>query len=52
MTAPVTLVLGGGVVGSAAVWDLTRRGHRVTIADRDESIAGSVGSATVPQSRT
>jgi lysine 6-dehydrogenase len=26
-------VLGGGIVGSAAAWDLVRRGHRVTLAD-------------------
>ncbi len=30
-----TLVLGSGIVGSAAVWDLVRRGHDVTVADVD-----------------
>lgn len=34
MTAPRTLVLGSGIVGSAAAWDLSRRGHLVTVADR------------------
>ena len=32
-----TLVLGAGIVGSAAVWDLVRRGHDVTVADADIS---------------
>jgi lysine 6-dehydrogenase len=32
---PVTLVLGAGIVGRAAVWDLVRRGHHVTVADQD-----------------
>ncbi|MGI9585400.1 MAG: saccharopine dehydrogenase C-terminal domain-containing protein [Acidimicrobiia bacterium] len=31
-----TLVLGAGIVGSAAVWDLRRRGHDVSVADADE----------------
>lgn len=30
-----TLVLGSGIVGSAATWDLVRRGHDVTVADAD-----------------
>ena len=34
MTSPRTLVLGSGIVGSAAAWDLVRRGHDVTLADR------------------
>ena len=32
---PNTVVLGAGIVGSAAVWDLVRRGHAVTVADAD-----------------
>jgi lysine 6-dehydrogenase len=34
-----TLVLGAGIVGSAAVWDLLRRGHDVTVADSDGDAA-------------
>jgi lysine 6-dehydrogenase len=37
-----TLVLGAGIVGSAAVWDLVRRGHSVTVADADAGAATSV----------
>ncbi len=33
------LVLGAGIVGSAAAWDLRRRGFDVVIADSDESAA-------------
>jgi len=40
-----TLVLGSGIVGSAAVWDLVRRGHDVTVADVDLSAAESVAAA-------
>ncbi len=36
------LVLGTGIVGSAAIWDLQRRGHTVMAADAD---AGSVSGA-------
>ena len=32
-------MLGSGIVGSAAAWDLVRRGHDVTIADTDISTA-------------
>jgi len=34
-----TLVLGSGIVGSAAAWDLERRGHHVTVADADPDVA-------------
>jgi len=34
-----SLVLGSGIVGRAAVWDLSRRGHRVTVADLDGAAA-------------
>ena len=34
-----TLVLGAGIVGRAAVWDLVRRGHQVTVGDADETTA-------------
>lgn len=30
-----TLVLGSGIVGTAAAWDLVRRGHDVSVADAD-----------------
>jgi lysine 6-dehydrogenase len=38
------LVLGTGIVGSAATWDLVRRGHDVTVADKDGATANRVGS--------
>ncbi len=37
-----TLVLGAGIVGSAAVWDLVRRGHTVAVADSDPEAASRV----------
>jgi len=43
--APHTLVLGGGIVGTAAAWDLHRRGHEVVIADRDPAVGGVAGAA-------
>jgi lysine 6-dehydrogenase len=42
---PNTLVLGAGIVGSAAVWDLVRRGHTVTVADADPVIADDIAAA-------
>jgi len=39
-----TLVLGSGIVGSAAAWDLIRRGHAVTVADADADAVERVGS--------
>jgi len=39
-----TLVLGSGIVGSAAASDLDRRGHSVTVADADAASVSSVGS--------
>jgi lysine 6-dehydrogenase len=39
-----TLVLGAGIVGSAAVWDLVRRGHTVTVADADREAASAVAA--------
>ena len=41
-----TLVLGSGIVGTAAAWDLVRRGHDVTIADVDVDSAGSAALAS------
>jgi lysine 6-dehydrogenase len=38
-----TLVLGSGIVGRAAAWDLLRRGHEVTVADVDASVARRLG---------
>lgn len=40
-----TLVLGTGIVGSAAVWDLVRRGHAVTVADTDLAAAQSAAAS-------
>ena len=40
-----TVVLGAGIVGSAAVWDLVRRGHTVTVADTDGDAAAAVATA-------
>jgi lysine 6-dehydrogenase len=39
-----TLVLGSGIVGSAAAWDLKRRGHHVTVADADVEAVEQLGS--------
>jgi lysine 6-dehydrogenase len=39
-----TLVLGSGIVGSAAAWDLIRRGHAVTVADADVDAVEQLGS--------
>ena len=40
-----SLVLGAGIVGSAAVWDLRRRGHDVTVADVDEDATERIAHA-------
>jgi len=40
-----TLVLGAGIVGSAAVWDLRRRGHEVTVADANVETVERIASA-------
>ena len=42
---PRTLVLGAGIVGRAATWDLDRRGHAVTLADVDGDLAVANASA-------
>ncbi len=38
-----TVVLGAGIVGRAAAWDLDRRGHDVTVTDADAATARRVG---------
>ncbi len=38
-----SLVLGSGIVGRAAAWDLNRRGHQVTVADAQGATAQAVG---------
>ena len=42
---PNTVVLGAGIVGSAAVWDLVRRGHAVTVADADSGAAAQAADS-------
>ena len=39
-----SLVLGSGIVGRAAAWDLRRRGHEVTVVDVDAEPARRVGA--------
>ena len=34
-------VLGGGIVGTAAAWDLVRRGHQVVVSDVTETVAAA-----------
>lgn len=40
-----SLVLGAGIVGRAAGWDLSRRGHQVTIADSRATAAQDAAAA-------
>lgn len=46
------LVLGSGIVGSAAAWDLVRRGHDVAVADSDMGAARDAArrSGATPES--
>jgi lysine 6-dehydrogenase len=37
------VVLGTGIIGRAAAWDLHRRGHRVAVGDADPAAASAVG---------
>lgn len=44
-----TVVLGAGIVGSAAIWDLIRRGHDVSVADADPTAArAAAGRFSLP----
>lgn len=54
MTADV-IVIGGGVIGSAATYNLTKRGLRVIQLERDYFSAGASGACdqmVIPQSKT
>ena len=54
MTADV-IVIGGGVIGSAATYNLTRRGLRVIQLERDYFSSGASGACdqmVIPQSKT
>ncbi len=46
------LILGAGIVGSAAAWDLRRRGHDVVVADSDVDAAERVAHAYGAQPAT
>lgn len=46
------VVLGTGIVGSAAAWDLIRRGHEVIVADADRAAAQRVGEELGVESRS
>jgi lysine 6-dehydrogenase len=41
-----TLVLGSGIVGTAAAWDLVRRGHEVVVADADVEAARTAATTS------
>ena len=40
---PDVVVVGGGIIGAACAWDLTRRGVSVTLLERAELAAGASG---------
>ena len=44
MSAPQTLILGSGIVGTAAACDLVRRGHVVTVADRRQEALAALSN--------
>jgi lysine 6-dehydrogenase len=45
-------VLGAGIVGRAAAWDMVRRGHTVSVADHDTAaVAGAVGVSGAEESQ-
>jgi lysine 6-dehydrogenase len=45
-------VLGGGIVGTAAAWDLVRRGYEVVVADSDPNLAGRIEAEAGASFRT
>jgi lysine 6-dehydrogenase len=42
-------ILGSGIVGTAAAWDMTRRGHDVIVADADAAAADTAGTIASAQ---
>jgi lysine 6-dehydrogenase len=45
-----TTVLGSGIVGTAAAWDLVRRGHQVVVADAVSASAAADATGATPVS--
>ena len=41
---PHIVIIGGGFTGLTAAYDLTRKGYRVSVLERDEEVGGLAGS--------